>query len=79
MCIRDRGYITSAVENYNKLPEDSFFKGQIVQDAIHSLQNIKNAKRMVERLKPEVWGILEEVIKDHPVMLNRAPTLHRCV
>ena len=40
-------------------------------------QNIKNAKRMVERLKPEVWGILEEVIKDHPVMLNRAPTLHR--
>ena len=40
-------------------------------------QNIKNAKRMVERLKPEVWGILEDVIKDHPVMLNRAPTLHR--
>ena len=40
-------------------------------------QNIKNAKRMVERLRSEVWGILEEVIKDHPVMLNRAPTLHR--
>ncbi len=40
-------------------------------------QNIKNAKRMVERLRPEVWEILEEVIKDHPVMLNRAPTLHR--
>ena len=40
-------------------------------------QNIKNAKRMVERLNPEVWGILEDVIKDHPVMLNRAPTLHR--
>ena len=40
-------------------------------------QNIKNAKRMVERLHPEVWGILEDVIKDHPVMLNRAPTLHR--
>ena len=39
--------------------------------------NIKSAKRMVERLRPEVWGILEEVIKDHPVMLNRAPTLHR--
>ena len=39
--------------------------------------NIKNAKRIVERLKPEVWGILEDVIKDHPVMLNRAPTLHR--
>ena len=39
--------------------------------------NIKSAKRMVERLKPEVWDILEEVIHDHPVMLNRAPTLHR--
>ena len=39
--------------------------------------NIKNAKRMVEKLRPEVWDILEEVIKDHPVMLNRAPTLHR--
>ena len=39
--------------------------------------NIKNAKRMVEKLRPEVWEILEEVIKDHPVMLNRAPTLHR--
>ncbi len=39
--------------------------------------NIKNAKRMVEKLRPEVWDILEEVITDHPVMLNRAPTLHR--
>ena len=39
--------------------------------------NIKNAKRIVEKLKPEVWDILEDVIKDHPVMLNRAPTLHR--
>ena len=39
--------------------------------------NIKNAKRMVERGKPVVWDILEEVIKDQPVMLNRAPTLHR--
>ena len=39
--------------------------------------NIKNAKRMVERLRPEVWDILDDVIKDHPVMLNRAPTLHR--
>ena len=39
--------------------------------------NIKNAKRMVEKLKPEVWDMLEYVIKDHPVMLNRAPTLHR--
>ena len=39
--------------------------------------NIKNAKRMVERLRPEVWDMLEDVIKDHPVLLNRAPTLHR--
>ena len=39
--------------------------------------NIKNAKRMVERLRPEIWDILEDVIKDHPVLLNRAPTLHR--
>lgn len=39
--------------------------------------NIKNAKRMVERMRPEVWDILEEVIKDYPVLLNRAPTLHR--
>ena len=39
--------------------------------------NIKNAKRMVERLRPEVWDILDDVIKDHPVLLNRAPTLHR--
>ncbi len=39
--------------------------------------NIKSAKRMVERLKPEVWDILEDVIKEHPVLLNRAPTLHR--
>ncbi len=39
--------------------------------------NIKSAKRIVERVKPVVWDILEEVIKDHPVMLNRAPTLHR--
>ena len=40
-------------------------------------QNVKTAKRAVERLKPEVWDVLENVIKDHPVMLNRAPTLHR--
>jgi DNA-directed RNA polymerase subunit beta' len=39
--------------------------------------NIKSAKRMVERVRPEVWGVLEGVIKDHPVLLNRAPTLHR--
>ena len=42
-----------------------------------SAQNIKNAKRMVERAKPEVWDVLESVIKEHPVLLNRAPTLHR--
>ncbi len=40
-------------------------------------QNIKNAKKLVERLDPQVWDILEDVIKEHPVMLNRAPTLHR--
>ena len=40
-------------------------------------QNIKSAKRAVERVKPQVWDILEDVIKDHPVLLNRAPTLHR--
>ena len=40
-------------------------------------QNIKNAKKLVERLDEQVWDVLEEVIKDHPVMLNRAPTLHR--
>ncbi len=39
--------------------------------------NIKNAKKMVERLEPAVWDVLEDVIKEHPVMLNRAPTLHR--
>ncbi|MDD4169410.1 MAG: DNA-directed RNA polymerase subunit beta', partial [Desulfotomaculaceae bacterium] len=39
--------------------------------------NIKSAKRMVERVRPEVWDVLEDVISDHPVLLNRAPTLHR--
>src|SRR6266478_4541171 len=39
--------------------------------------NIKSAKRFIEQVKPEVWDVLEEVIKDHPVLLNRAPTLHR--
>lgn len=39
--------------------------------------NIKSAKRMVEKVRPEVWDVLEEVIKEHPVLLNRAPTLHR--
>jgi DNA-directed RNA polymerase subunit beta' len=40
-------------------------------------QNIKSAKRMVERMRPEVWDVLDEVIHEHPVLLNRAPTLHR--
>jgi len=55
------------------------FKPFVMRELVgrHIAHNIKNAKRMVERLSPEVWGILEEVIKDHPVMLNRAPTLHR--
>ena len=39
--------------------------------------NIRSAKQMVERLRPEVWDVLEDVIKEHPVLLNRAPTLHR--
>src|SRR6185312_9662962 len=39
--------------------------------------NVKTARRMIDRLKPEVWDALEEVIKEHPVLLNRAPTLHR--
>jgi DNA-directed RNA polymerase subunit beta' len=41
------------------------------------VHNIKSSKKMVERVRPEVWDVLEEVIKDHPVLLNRAPTLHR--
>ena len=55
------------------------FKPFVMKELVgrHIAHNIKNAKRMVERLSPEVWGILEDVIKDHPVMLNRAPTLHR--
>ena len=40
-------------------------------------QNIKSAKRMVERARPEVWDVLEDVVREHPVLLNRAPTLHR--
>ena len=55
------------------------FKPFVMRELVgrHIAHNIKSAKRMVERLSPEVWGILEEVIHDHPVMLNRAPTLHR--
>lgn len=47
----------------------------LVEDGL--AHNIKSAKKMVERLEPGVWDVLEEVIKEHPVMLNRAPTLHR--
>ena len=46
-------------------------------DDLNYAQNIKSAKRMVERQKPQVWDVLEEVIREHPVLLNRAPTLHR--
>ena len=45
--------------------------------ALGKAHNIKSAKKMVERVEPDVWDILEKVIKEHPVMLNRAPTLHR--
>ena len=52
-----------------------FVMKKLVEDGL--AHNIKSAKRMVERVRPEVWGVLEYVIKDHPVLLNRAPTLHR--
>ncbi len=52
-----------------------FVMKKLVEDGL--AHNIKSAKRMVERVRPEVWGVLEHVIKDHPVLLNRAPTLHR--
>src|SRR5690554_3545681 len=52
-----------------------FVMRRLVKDGV--AHNIKNAKRMVERVEPEVWDVLEEVIKEHPVLLNRAPTLHR--
>ena len=52
-----------------------FVMKKLVNDGL--AQNIKHAKRMVERVRPEVWDVLEEVIKEHPVLLNRAPTLHR--
>ncbi len=55
------------------------FKPFIMKELVEQgyAHNIKNAKRMVEKIKPEVWDVLEDVIKEHPVMLNRAPTLHR--
>ena len=52
-----------------------FVMKELVQNG--TAHNIKSAKKMVERLQPEVWDVLEDVIKEHPVMLNRAPTLHR--
>ncbi len=52
-----------------------FVMKKLVNDGL--AHNIKSAKRMVERVKAEVWDVLEEVIKEHPVLLNRAPTLHR--
>jgi DNA-directed RNA polymerase subunit beta' len=52
-----------------------FVMKKLVRDGL--AHNIKSAKRMVERVRPEVWDVLEEVIKEHPVLLNRAPTLHR--
>ncbi|RKJ05137.1 DNA-directed RNA polymerase subunit beta' [bacterium D16-54] len=52
-----------------------FVMKELVQNG--TAHNIKSAKKMVERLQSEVWDVLEEVIKEHPVMLNRAPTLHR--
>ncbi|MGL5675174.1 MAG: DNA-directed RNA polymerase subunit beta', partial [Cellulosilyticaceae bacterium] len=52
-----------------------FVMKKLVADGL--AHNIKNAKHMIERLHPEIWDVLEEVIREHPVMLNRAPTLHR--
>jgi len=52
-----------------------FVMKRLVSDG--EAHNIKSAKRMVEKVRPEVWDVLEDVIKDHPVLLNRAPTLHR--
>ncbi len=52
-----------------------FVMRRLVNDGV--AHNIKNAKRMVERVEPEVWDVLEDVIREHPVLLNRAPTLHR--
>ncbi|MBE5975711.1 MAG: DNA-directed RNA polymerase subunit beta' [Paenibacillaceae bacterium] len=55
------------------------FKPFVMKELVSNgtAHNIKNAKKMVERLQTEVWDVLEDVIKEHPVMLNRAPTLHR--
>ena len=62
-----------------KLMALELFKPFVMKRLVDSelAQNIKSAKRMVERRRPQVWDVLEEVIKEHPVLLNRAPTLHR--
>ncbi|MDR3270386.1 MAG: DNA-directed RNA polymerase subunit beta' [Peptococcaceae bacterium] len=64
------------------LPKDmaiELFKPFVMKKLVNEgySHNIKSAKRMVERVRPEVWDVLEEVIAEHPVLLNRAPTLHR--
>ena len=64
------------------LPKDmalELFKPFVMKKLVSEghAHNIKSAKRMTEKVSPEVWDVLEEVIKDHPVLLNRAPTLHR--
>ena len=61
MCIRDRF--------------KPFVMKELVEEGL--AQNIKSAKKKVERVREEVWDVLEEVISEHPVLLNRAPTLHR--
>ena len=65
-----------------RLPKEwrlSYFKPFVMKKLVEEgfAHNIKSAKRMVEKVRPEVWDVLEEVIKGHPVLLNRAPTLHR--
>ncbi len=55
------------------------FKPFVMQKLVErgNAPNVKSARRLIERGREEVWGILEEIIRDHPVLLNRAPTLHR--
>ena len=70
------------VDYSGRLPKEmaiELFKPFVMKELVSNgtAHNIKNAKKMVERLQPEVWDVLEDVIKEHPVMLNRAPTLHR--
>ena len=62
-----------------KLMALELFKPFVMKSLVDAelAQNIKSAKRMVERRRPQVWDVLEDVIKEHPVLLNRAPTLHR--